>query len=157
VWPDRYATYTIVPVPGSPDPHAREREVLDLAAVIRIAPAFSLAEQDRAWAASARGPRLRLALESPGYGLTQTLAAAPQLVARWEDAQTADPYARAVLTAALDAARLGTQAPLSVDFLRAAAPGYCTSQQQAEAPGTWFEQALAYATGKLYGGQRDRR
>jgi len=66
--PDRYATYTIVPVPGNPDPHAREREVLDLAAVIRIAPAFSLAEQDRAWAASACDPRLRLALESPGYG-----------------------------------------------------------------------------------------
>jgi hypothetical protein len=127
--------------------------VLDLAAVIRIAPAFSLAEQDRAWAACARDPRLRLALESPGYGLTQTLAAAPRLVARWEDAQTADPYARAVLTAALDAARLGAQAPLSVDFLRAAAPGYCTSQQQAEAPGTWFEQALAYATGKLYGAE----
>ena len=86
-----------------------------------------------------------------GYGLTQTLAAAPQLVARWEDAQTADPYAWAVLTAALDAARLGARAPLSADFLRAAAPGYCTSQQQAEAPGNWFEQALAYATGKLHG------
>ncbi len=60
--------------------------MLDLAAVIRIAPAFSLAEQDRAWAASARDPRLRLALESPGYGLTQTLAAAPQLVARSAEA-----------------------------------------------------------------------
>ena len=88
---------------------------------------------------------------SAGYGLTQTLAAAPQLVARWEDAQTANPYAWAVLTAALDAARLGARAPLSADLLRAAAPGYCTSQQQAEAPGNWFEQALAYATGKLHG------
>ena len=86
-----------------------------------------------------------------GYGLTQTLAAAPQLVARWEDAQTASPYAWAVLTAALDAARLGARAPLSADLLRAAAPGYCTSQQQAEAPDNWFEQALAYATGKLHG------
>ena len=56
-----------------------------------------------------------------------------------------------MLTAALDAARLGARAPLSVGFLRAAAPGYCTSQQQAEAPENWFEQALAYATGKLHG------
>ena len=56
-----------------------------------------------------------------------------------------------MLTAALDAARLGARAPLSADLLRAAAPGYCTSQQQAEAPGNWFEQALAYATGKLHG------
>ncbi len=56
-----------------------------------------------------------------------------------------------MLTAALDAARLGARAPLSAEFLRAAAPGYCTSQQLAEAPETWFEQALAYATSKLHG------
>jgi hypothetical protein len=54
-----------------------------------------------------------------------------------------------VLTAALDMARLGAR--LRADFLRAAAPAYCTSQQLAEAPDDWFEQALAYATGKLYG------
>ena len=151
LWPDRYTAYTAVPALGGADPHAREREVLDLAAIIRIDPEFSPAEQDRARAAAARDPRLRVALEAAGYGLTQTLAAAPQLVARWEDAQTASPYAWAVLTAALDAARLGARAPLSADFLRAAAPGYCTSQQQAEAPENWFEQALAYATGKLHG------
>jgi hypothetical protein len=151
LWPDLYTIYTTVPAPGSDDPHARERQVLDLADVVRIAPAFSPAEQGRARAAAGRDPRLKIALESAGYGLTQTLAAAPQLVARWEDAQTASPYAWAVLTAALDAARLGARAPLSADFLRAAAPGYCTRQQQAEAPGNWFEQALAYATEKLYG------
>ena len=151
LWPDRYTAYTTVPVPGSPDPHAREREVLDLAEVIRIGAAFSPAEQDRARAAAVRDPRLRVALESAGYALTQTLAAAPQLVARWEGAQAASPYGWAVLTAALDAGRLGARAPLSVDFLRAAAPGYCTSQQLAEAPENWFELALAYATGKLHG------
>jgi TIR domain len=147
LWPDRYAAYMALPAPGGADLHAREREVLDLAAVIRISPA----EQDRAHAAASRDRRLRVALETAGYGLTQTLAAAPQLVARWQDAQTVDPYAWAVLTAALDAARLGARAPLSADLLRAAAPGYCTSQQQAEAPDDWFEKALAYATGKLHG------
>ena len=151
LWPDRYTAYTTMPGPGSSDPHAREREVLDLAAVIRIGPEFSPAEKDRARAAAAHDRRLRVALESSGYGLTQTLAAAPQLVARWEDAQTANPYAWAVLTAALDAARQGARAPQSADLLRAAAPGYWTSQQQAEAPDDWFEQALAYATGKLHG------
>ena len=137
--------------PGGADLHARERQVLDLADVVRIAPAFSPGEQDRARAAADRDPRLAVALEAAGYGLTQTLAAAPQLVARWEDAQTASPYAWAVLTAALDAARLGARAPLSAEFLRAAAVDYCTSQQQAEAPDDWFEQALAYATTKLHG------
>ena len=151
LWPDRYTAYTTVPAPGGADPHAREREVLDLAAVVRIAPQFTPAEQDRARAAAARDRRLKIALESSGYGLTQTLAAAPQLVTRWQDARDGSPYAWAVLTAALDAARLGARAPLSADLLRAAAPGYCTSQQQAEAPENWFEQALAYATAKLHG------
>jgi len=151
LWPDRYTAYATVPAPGGDDPHAREREVLDLAAIIRIGPEFSPAEQGRARAAAARDPRLRVALEAAGYGLTQTLAAAPQLVARWEDAQAIDPYAWAVLTAALDTARLGARAPLSVGLLRAAVVDYLTSQQQAEAPGTWFEQALAYATVKLHG------
>jgi hypothetical protein len=110
VWPDRYTAWTAVPVPGGADPHARERQVLDQAAVIRIAPEFTAAERDRARAAAARDPRLAVALEAGGYELTQTLAAAPQLVARWEDPQTASPYAWAVLTAALDAVRLGAGA-----------------------------------------------
>ena len=151
LWPDRYAAYTILPAPGGADPRAREREVLDLATVIRIGAEFSPAEQGRARAAAAGDRRLRVALDTTDYGLTQTLAAAPQLVARWEDAQAADPYAWAVLTAALDAARIGARAPLSPGLLRAAAPGYCTPRQQAEAPGNWFEQALAYATTRLHG------
>ena len=151
LWPDRYTAYTALPARGGADPHAREREVLDLADVVRIGSEFSEAEQDRARAAAAHDPRLRAALGAAGYGLTQTLAAAPHLVARWQDAQTASPYGWAVLTAALDVARLGARAPLNPDFLRAAAPGYCTSQQRAEAPDNWFEQALAYATEKLHG------
>jgi hypothetical protein len=151
LWPDRYSDYIKVPLPGEADPNARERQVLGLADVIRISPEFSTAEQDRARDAARRDPRLEIALESAGYGLIQTLAAAPQLVAWWEDARTASPYAWAVLTAALDAARLGARAPLSADFLRAAAPGYCSSQQQAQAPGTWLEEALAYATTRLHG------
>jgi hypothetical protein len=151
LWPDRYNAYAAVPAPGAADPHARERQVLDLAEVIRIGAAFSPAEQGRARAAASRDRRLAIALGADGYGLTQTLAAAPQLVARWEDAQAADPYAWAVLTAAVDAARLGARTALSAALLRAAAPGYCTIAQQAEAPDSWFEQALAYATEKLHG------
>ena len=151
LWPDRYTAYAAIPASGGADPHAREREVLDLAAVIRIGPAFSPTERALAQAAAARDPRLKEALGAAGYGLTQTLAAAPQLVARWEDAQTANPYAWAVLTAALDAARLGARAPLTAGFLRAAAPGYCTSAQQAGAPDNWFGQALAYTIARLHG------
>jgi hypothetical protein len=123
LWPDQYAAYTALPAPGGTTPHAQERQVLGLADVIRIDPEFSPAEQDRARATAARDPRLRVALEAAEYGLTQTLAAAPQLVGRWLDAQTASPYAWAVLTAALDMARLGARVPFSADLLRAAAPG----------------------------------
>ena len=73
------------------------------------------------------------------------------MVAHWEDAKTAYPYGWAVLTAGLETARLGARAPLSAGLLRAAAVDYCTSQQQAEAPDDWFEQAVAYATAKLHG------
>ena len=58
LWPDRYSTYTAVPAPGGPDPREREREVLDLADVVRIDPEFSPAEQDRARAAAAGDRRL---------------------------------------------------------------------------------------------------
>ena len=51
MWPDLYAAYTSVPTPGGADPHAREREVLDLADVVRIDPEFGAAEQ--------AGPRRR--------------------------------------------------------------------------------------------------
>ena len=102
LWPDRYAAYTAVPLPGRADPHERAREVLELAVIIRVGAQFTAAEQGRARLAAARDPRLAAAVKADGYGLTQTLAAAPQLVARWEDAQQADPYAWAVLTAALE-------------------------------------------------------
>ena len=148
---DYYTTYTTPPEPGKRDTDGGERQVLDLANVVRIGPDFSAAEHGRACAAAEHDLQLKAALGTGGYGLTQTLAAAPQLVARWEDARTPAPYAWAVLTAALDTARLGALAPLSADFLRAAAPGYCTSTQQAEAPEDWFEQAMAYAAWKLDG------
>ena len=87
--------------------------MVDLADVVRIDPEFSPAEQHRLapprpWYSRGCGSRW----SRPRYGLTQTLAAAPQLVARWEDARTASPYGWAVLTAALDTARLGARAPL---------------------------------------------
>jgi hypothetical protein len=47
-----------------------------------------------------RDRQLQVALSAAGYGLTQTLAAASRLVARWENARAAAPYAWAVLAAA---------------------------------------------------------
>jgi hypothetical protein len=151
IWPDLHADYTAARVPGSTDPHGREKEVLGLARVVRIEPEFSKAEKSRARDAASRDGRLAAALSTVGYGVTQSLAAAPQLVSRWQDARGVRPYAWAVLTAAMDAARLGARAPLNEGFLRAAAPGYCTPQEQASAPANWFEQAMAYAKAEVSG------
>jgi hypothetical protein len=49
LWPDQHTAYTAVPTSGGADPHAREREVLDLAEpAIHILSAFSPAETARA-------------------------------------------------------------------------------------------------------------
>jgi hypothetical protein len=47
-------------------PHAREREVLDLADVVRVHPEFSPAEQDRARAAATTEKALVLGLKQAG-------------------------------------------------------------------------------------------
>ena len=154
LWPDRYADYTALPAHGmddGDDRYSRERQLLGLADVIRISPDFTEAETARARAASIGDRRLQVALGSPDYGLTQILAGGPQLVERWEDAKTAAPHAWAVLTAALDAARLGARAPLSAGLLRSAAQDYSTPEQKADASGDWFDKAREYATKKLHG------
>ena len=138
LWPDRYAAYTTMPAPGGVDPHAREREVLDLAMVIRITAEFSPAEQDRARAAAARDPRLRVALGAVEYGLTQTLAGAPQLVARWGRCTGCRPVRVGGADRGAGCGTARRPCPASPDLLRVAAPGYCTSRQQAEAPSNWF-------------------
>ena len=150
LWPEWHSIYTALPASVGADPYAREREVLALADVARVDEEFSPAEQTRA-ATAAGSDRQIAAVITGGRRLAQALAAAPDLVAHWDNARTAEPYAWAVLTAALDATRLGVQAPLPADLLRAAAPGYCTSRQQAIAPPGWFEAGLAYATRPLRG------
>ncbi|WP_326943206.1 hypothetical protein OG439_24460 [Amycolatopsis sp. NBC_01307] len=151
LWPDRYLRYTETPAYDGADLHGHEREVVELADVLVVPETFSVAEQSRAKAVAATDRLLATALDSVGYGLTQTLAAAPQLVSHWEIAKTVHPYAWAVLLAAADITMLGAEHPLPETLLRSAAPGYCTDRQRAEAPVDWFERGIAYATQKLHG------
>jgi hypothetical protein len=50
-----------------------------------------------------------------------------------------------VITAAVDARRLGVRASLPDDFLKAAAIGYFTPDERAQAQPTWFNKGLEYA------------
>ncbi|TYB48240.1 tetratricopeptide repeat protein [Actinomadura chibensis] len=159
LWPSYHDLYRASPasafgVGGDADRYRAERQVIRLAQVLHLPARPTAAEDQRARAladpAAAGGgdTRLRAALRDQEYGFTQTIAAAPQLVECWNNA---DPYAGAILTAAVDAVRLGVRSPLPAGLLRDAAPGYCTPAQQARAPANWFEQSLDYATQRLHG------
>ncbi|GGP61530.1 hypothetical protein [Streptomyces melanogenes] len=144
LWPHYYDAYTAQPRSAKDeDRHPFERELLKQADTVRVATGFSAAERERAEGMAEADERLRTALASKDFGLTQVIAGAPQLVHRWE---SADAYARAVLTAAADLTLLGAQSPIPGELLRAAVPGYCTPEERAGAPADWFEAALEYTT-----------
>ncbi|MFI7695462.1 hypothetical protein ACIBQ6_40775 [Nonomuraea sp. NPDC049655] len=148
LWPEIYSTYTAPPADDAIDPHGRERELLKLADVVHISSNFSETERERAGRLADADPRVRLALQSSDYGFTQTMAAAPQLVARWLNA---NPYEHAILSAAVDAFRLGVHGPMHPEFLRTTAPAYCDARSRGAAPPDWFASALAGTTALLHG------
>jgi hypothetical protein len=150
LWPDEYAT-GVAPrtTAREDDRHSGDRALLKLASVVDVAPAFTAVERRRAAHAASCDDRIRIALATGEPGLTQVLAAGPEMVRRWE--QAASPYGRAVITAAADARRLGMRAPLTRRALADAVPGYLTSTERARAATGWFEEALAYATAPLNG------
>ncbi|GFJ81311.1 hypothetical protein [Phytohabitans houttuyneae] len=149
LWPDEYLARTVPRAPGTDDPYAGDRALLDLAEVVDVADTLSGEERGRAAALAATDSRLRVALETAGAGTIQVLAAGPALVRWWE--QSPDPYAKAVITAAVDARRLGARTPLTTAFLAAAAAGYLTPAQWATAPPGWVDAALSYALTPLHG------
>lgn len=150
MWPGEFTRRAVGPEPGRPDPYANDRQVLRLAHVVDVPERFSAAERQRAEARAA-DDRIRVALGAGEVGITQILAAGPDLIRRWENAPEEDCYGRAVITAALDARRVGATAPLTRGYLEAAAPGYLTDPQRAGAPSDWLDRALAYATRLLRG------
>ncbi|MEV6602211.1 hypothetical protein AB0M36_35975 [Actinoplanes sp. NPDC051346] len=162
LWPGPYQQIASVPQAAeldgaAGDPWRDARQVLALAGhrVVHVPEHFSAAERTRAREAL-RGhadPRLADALDSR-HGVTQHLAGAPELISHWEHAATLQPYAAAVLTAAVDIRRLDVRASLTPAMLRAVAPAYLSEDHLAEAPTDWFDVALGYATQRLRGGIR---
>ncbi len=153
LWPDEYGKRTALQQPDEPDLYDNDRTLLGLATVIDIPESFSRRERVRAAQLASDG-RIRVALDTTDAGFTQVLAAGPELVRWWRHADTGDArqcYGKAVITAALDARRVGATSPLTAAFLRTTASAYLTSEQQATATTTWFDQAMDYATKRLHG------
>jgi hypothetical protein len=62
--------------------------------------------------------------------------------AGWEQAH--DPYAKVIITAAVEAGASGAGIPVAAEFLACAVPGYLTPAQYATAPADWLKRALEY-------------
>lgn len=151
LWPRRYDYYTRQPADGESAEYTEARKILELADVVIVPTLFSGGERDRAELAAATDKRLDRSLGMTGYSVPQALAAAPQLVERWEIASL-DPYRRAVLTAAVDITRMGVTTPQTADLLKAASKDYLTGIELGRAKEHWQDDALGFATKQLYGG-----
>ena len=137
-----------------PDPHTSGQRLRypgaadilgDARARQEMLTSFSGTEREAAAKLSSKDPRLAKALADRDYNVTEVLAGAPQLVARYEQASEEQ---QAVLNAAIDARRLGIQAPLTGTLLRAAARAYLSTLHPDD---TWLSPALTELT------RRDRQ
>ncbi len=147
-WPDEHSKRVALPEKGQPDPYANDRRLLDLADLLHVPAAFSTHERRRAENLADTDRRIRVALDTRDAGFTQVMAAGPELIHHWNQAPA---YAKAIITAALDARRVGAHAPLTHDYLTDAAPGYLNERDVATAPPDWLKDALDYATRRLRG------
>jgi hypothetical protein len=143
-WPDACKELTATPGAGQADRHYWARTLLREAWTADIPDSFVGADYQEFERLAASDGSLALVRAATSAGeVTQTLAAAPELMEHWLRAP--DPYGKAVITTAVDARRLGIRSALPDDFLKAAASGYCTPQERAQAQPAWFDEAMAYA------------
>ncbi|MGA5817217.1 hypothetical protein ACPC54_05055 [Kitasatospora sp. NPDC094028] len=125
---------------GEHGSHARVKVLMELAQDVRVPNAFSRSELMDVASVLRSDPRLIAAeRHAPDGRITQYLAGVPLLLRRYRQA---DPPARAVLYAALDARRLGHQRLFSAEFLSCAAEGYLSAADWSTTEEHWFEAAL---------------
>ncbi|WP_280685545.1 tetratricopeptide repeat protein [Kitasatospora sp. MAA19] len=154
IWPEDWERLTIDPSPGSPAPHPQARALLKGSAQrVDISVDFAL-EEVRALAEL--DPRVRQALEATGSTgkVTQYLAAGYALLERQKALQASHPGAWAILTAAVDARRLGGPASLPEKFLEVASPRYLDPQDWGSLPDNWFPASSEVLTHMVRGAAR---
>lgn len=151
LWPEYYRDLSGAPASGVPDTHSRARALLAGAHRVDVPPAFSDRDLTMVRAQASSDPALAVAEKTGAPNITQILAAGPDLVDRYEHPTGPDgPYGQAVISAAMDAHRLGLTGAIPLTLLAAAAPGYLDRDQRASAdPDSWFAQALSYARTKV--------
>ncbi|MFJ5972522.1 hypothetical protein [Streptomyces sp. NPDC093060] len=151
MWREHHRSLTAQPDAHGKDPHPQARALLTQAIGFRVPAAFS--PDALRGISGTRDPSLAVAsLASRDGTLTQTLAAGPQLVEYYEAADGSPAcYGKAVLTAAMDARRLGHGPALPDGLLEAAAPAYLGETQRAGAGPDWFAGALDHGRQRIKG------
>ncbi|MDQ7903543.1 hypothetical protein RB614_03320 [Phytohabitans sp. ZYX-F-186] len=149
LWPDDYLKRKTPRGLGAPAEVENDRRLLELAEVVSVPDVLSGSEQAEAERVAETDTRIRLALDVKDAGLTQVLAAGPDLLHRWE--QAPDPYAKAVISFAADARRLGVLSPIAQNAFESAIGGYLTSSQRVDRPRQWLADALAFGRQELHG------
>jgi tetratricopeptide (TPR) repeat protein len=149
LWPQFWAEFVARPRSAQRDEHANARELLQQRTRrVRVAERFGDEDVKAARSLGADDPRLSAALSASGRGreVIQTMAGGPVLVERLKYPDDADDrFAAAIVTAAIDARRLGQLQPLSLELLDAAALGYLEEHDRVDAPEDWFQRGLARA------------
>ncbi|WP_138957690.1 sel1 repeat family protein [Streptomyces sp. YIM 121038] len=144
LWPEHAEALTR-PASHSGDAHRHARALLSQAHWVDLSRTFA-SDLDAARAAAAEDASLAEAVAAGAAELTQVLAAGPDLVRHYERAAGPHgPYGSALISAAMDAHRLGGVGALPLAFLEAAAVGYLTDAERAAARPDWFGHALARA------------
>ncbi|WP_141746829.1 tetratricopeptide repeat protein [Streptomyces agglomeratus] len=149
LWPEYWTTLTTYPDPQKDDSHAQARALLEEADDITVPSAFTTTDElAKLTEAAQTDPRLAQALSQAGGKITQFLAGAPVIHTRYERAPA---HAHAVITAAMDARRLGHGMYLDELFLRHAAVGYINDEDWDALKAGWFTDAVEYAGEKSNG------
>ncbi|MFF7890222.1 hypothetical protein ACH40F_58380 [Streptomyces sp. NPDC020794] len=153
MWPQEYGMLISDPQKGAPgaDPHRQVRDLLRSYPPVDVPEEFSGAALEELTRKARTDAELRVALDSvaqPG-AIAQTLAAGPDLLDHW--AHAVDPFGKAVITAAIDARRLGVRSLLPAALLRDAAVAYVEPRNSAAATDDWFDKALAYGLEQIKG------
>ncbi|MEU8045745.1 hypothetical protein AB0B71_16575 [Micromonospora echinofusca] len=146
IWPHYWDVLTGPPPASDLDAHAQARELL-IGADITVPDVWAPDEVRQLEAAS--DERLRDAADNAEAGrITQYLAGVPELMQRYRNAP---PSVRAVLTAAIDARRLGHPLPLPRELLARAAPSYLADVEWNQLADDWWQNALAYTAKPCHG------
>ncbi|WP_143267723.1 tetratricopeptide repeat protein [Amycolatopsis alba] len=157
LWPRYWSALIATPLGERQDDHPHARGLLQHRVHrVRVAEQFSAKELSALRGDRSIDPRLKTAATASGTGglVIQTLAGGPALVERHEHPDhLEDRYAAAIVSAAIDARRLGHRQPyLSPALLEAGAYGYLDDRDRVDPAEDWFALGMARAAKHpLYG------